>query len=115
MRQDDTLVRCRWCHRPLAAVSGIGRPRQYCRPSHRQRAYEARKRAERLALAPGDVVVAKAELDRLHDRLYRLEAALDDVDADLASDRSPARWQAAFHHLAEAARDLYGYTVEPAG
>jgi hypothetical protein len=57
--------------------------------------------------------VAEAELQRLHDRLYRLESAVQDVDSDLV-DRSGIRaYREALEHLLEAARDLVGLVVEP--
>jgi hypothetical protein len=55
--------------------------------------------------------VARAELDVLHDRLYELEAAIEDVDRDLAAADRPGvdeyrealEWLlAAAHPLAEA-------------
>ena len=61
----------------------------------------------------GQVVVAEKELHRLHDRLYRLEAAVEDVDADLAGSPGPKAYRAAFEHLYEAAKDLTGAVVEP--
>jgi hypothetical protein len=57
--------------------------------------------------------VAESDLQRLHDRLYRLESAVQDVDADL-EDRSGVRaYREALDHLLEAARDLVGLVVEP--
>jgi hypothetical protein len=65
-------------------------------------------------------VVAQSELDRVHDRLYSLEAALDDVTTDLAevtassSERERTRaYGAALAHLRAAAEDLRGILVEP--
>lgn len=70
-------------------------------------------------MPPGDVVVAAAELDRLHDRLYALEAALVDVETDLGSLRAnaaahvrAAAYEAALAHLRGAAEDLRGFVVE---
>lgn len=60
-----------------------------------------------------------ADLDRLHDRLYALEAALEDVEADaLEAETAPARRRAALYagalaHLRSAAEDLRGTLVEP--
>ena len=124
--------RCAYCRRPLppGARGGPqggqreqrrrGRPPKYCKRSHRQRAYEARRRAARASLPEGQVVVAQSDLDRLHDRLYALEAALDDVTADLSelsgktSERSRARaLEAALAHLRTAGEDLRGVLVEP--
>ena len=45
-----------------------------------------------------------ADLGRLHDRLYRLEAAVEDVRADLEGTPSPADYRRAFEHLLDACR-----------
>jgi hypothetical protein len=89
-RPDPPAVRrCRWCGRPFAVVSGPGRPREYCRRSCRQRDYEARRRSADLGIGDAQLVVARADLDALHDRLYELEAAIEDVDRDLAAADPP--------------------------
>ena len=111
-KHDDT-PRCGYCRRPLPEWSGRGRPAAYCRRSHRQRAYEARRRAAVLSLPEGQLVVDAADLARLHDRLYALEAALDDVAADLAESSGAQAYRRAFDHLAAAAEDLRGVVVEP--
>lgn len=114
--------RCAFCRRPLPRSTRLGRPARYCKRSHRQRAYEARRRADRAALPEGHVVVAQHDLDRLHDRLYALEAACDDIEVDLADvegltasgrDRTLAAYIAALSHLREAAEDLRGTVIEP--
>ena len=57
--------------------------------------------------------MSEEDLRKLHDRLYRLESAVQDVDADL-QDRSGMRaYREALEHLLEAARDLAGVVVEP--
>lgn len=98
----------------MAQTPGAGRPRLFCSRSHRQRAYEARRRADSLRIPAGQVIVAEEDLRRMHDRLYRLESALEDVDGDLAASSSHRAYKEAFDHLAEAARDLVGAVVEPA-
>jgi len=87
-----------------------GRPRKYCRRSHRQRAYEARLLAERMGLATGEALVSRDALQSLNDRLYVLESALDDVERDLRTDRDH---QAAFQHLYAAAAGLRDAGLEP--
>jgi hypothetical protein len=63
----------------LPQQGSVGRPRQYCGQPCRQRAYEQRNAAAKADL-PGDVVlVTRAELDGLQDRLYQLRCALEDV------------------------------------
>ncbi len=113
MPSDPELVRCGWCHRPIDQRPGGGRPRKFCTRSHRQRAYEARKRAEAAQLTPDRCIVGVADLARLHDRLYRLEAAVEDVTSDIADDPGPQTWRAAVDHLLDAASDLVGVTIEP--
>ena len=58
-------------------------------------------------------IVSVGDLDRLHDRLYRLEAAVDDVTADLASSATAVAYRQAFDHLMDAASDLVGTVIEP--
>ena len=71
--------RCGWCRRVLPEQGSVGRPRQYCGQPCRQRAYEQRSATAKAGL-PGDVVlVSRAELDGLQDRLYQLRCALEDV------------------------------------
>jgi tetrahydromethanopterin S-methyltransferase subunit G len=60
------------------------------------------------------VIVSEDDLRRLHDRLYRLEAAIEDVESDLAGSPSAAVYRQAYEHLYEAAHDLVGVVVEPA-
>ena len=49
----------------------------------------------------------------MHDRLYRLETAVEDVVADLGGHTGAQAYRAAFDHLFEAAKDLVGVVVEP--
>ncbi|HEY2563040.1 MAG TPA: hypothetical protein VGI44_04970 [Acidimicrobiales bacterium] len=58
--------------------------------------------------------MTQSELQRLHDRLYRLEAAMEDVDADLAGRPSAQAYRQAFEHLYDAAKDVAGVVIEPA-
>ncbi len=106
-------LRCDWCHRPMAPRAGAGRPRRFCCASHRQRAYEARRRADELHVPADQCLVSVSDLSKLHDRLYRLEAAVDDVVADLAGSRRAADYRHAYEHLLDAATDLVGTVVEP--
>jgi hypothetical protein len=74
---------CRWCGRAiLSGDSGLGRRRQYCRQSCRQRAYEQRAsiNAARGASVPPDAVVLSAdEAADLSDRVYQVRCAAEDV------------------------------------
>lgn len=104
---------CAWCRRPLLGVPTAGRPRLYCAQPCRQRAYEARRKASSVGVGAGQVVVRKSELDRLHDRLYELEAALEDVEMDLADGRTQATLSNALDHLFEVASRLRHFVIDP--
>ena len=82
--QQQQRSRCRWCRRVLP-VQKMGRPRQFCSQSCRQWDWVGRQRARELQLNEDELIITKAELDRLHDELFVLACAVDDVDRDLAS------------------------------
>ncbi len=97
----------------MAESTGPGRPRLYCRRSHRQRHYEARRIGKAMGLDPDLVVVDVASFRRLADRLYILESAVKDVERDLRQSRTGDDYRAAFRHLYAAAVDLVGEELEP--
>ena len=72
---------CRRCGRDVAE-SGLGRRRQYCRQSCRQRAYEQRASingAKGVALPADAVVLSADEAADLSDRVYQVRCAAEDV------------------------------------
>lgn len=67
--------------------AGIGRRRQYCRQSCRQRAYEQRaliSSGKTTALAPDSVVLSAEEATALSDRVYQVRCAAEDIATALA-------------------------------
>lgn len=62
----------------------MGRPRVFCSQACRQWDWVGRQRARELQLNENELIVTKAELDQLHDELYVLACAVDDVERDLA-------------------------------
>lgn len=64
--------------------TGRGRPRKFCSQRCRQWHWVSQQRARELNLAEGELVVARTELDALHDALYVLACAVDDTVNDLA-------------------------------
>jgi hypothetical protein len=106
--------RCRWCGRGFEAVAGPGRPRLYCRRSCRQREYEANRRSGELGLGESELVMARSELEQLRDALYVLEAAVEDVERDLATG-SPTKqdYADAVAWLLQAARPLRDLAALP--
>jgi hypothetical protein len=67
----------------LVESAGAGRPRQYCKQACRQRDYEARRRAAELGLGEHELVVTRAELESIRDRLFVLERTVEDAEVDL--------------------------------
>ena len=74
---------CRWCRRALPERSGPGRPREFCSGRCRQWDWVARHRAVELELSENELVIARSELDALHDELYVLACAVNDAERDL--------------------------------
>lgn len=82
--------RCRWCRRALPARTGRGRPKEFCSQRCRQWDWVSRQRAAELEISDGELIVARRELEALHDRLYMLACAVDDTERDLADAGSRA-------------------------
>jgi tetrahydromethanopterin S-methyltransferase subunit G len=66
-----------------------------------------------LKVPVGQVIVSEADLRSLHDRLYRLESAIEDVQADLGKKPAAKAYREAFEHLYDSAQDLVGMVIEP--
>ena len=75
-------TRCKWCRRVLVA-NKMGRPRQFCSQACRQGHWVSRQRAIELELSEDELIVARDELDSLHDDLYVLACAVIDAERDL--------------------------------
>ena len=91
----------------LPEQSGPGRPRLFCKPSCRQRDYESRLRSAEVGLSDSELIVARSELEQLRDALYVVEAAVEDVDRDLAAaDDDPEEVRRALEWLLQAVRPL---------
>lgn len=90
----------------MIVTTSIGRPRAYCKQSCRQRAYEARAKAVELGLTENELIVTKHALESLLDQIYVLQAAIEDIDRDLAADDAPKEMRRALEWLLSAARPL---------
>lgn len=81
-----------------------GRPPKYCRPSHRQRHYEARREAGLRGIGPDEVVFSRTHLDAWNDQRYVLETLLEDVAGDLDATESVEELKASLTLLSEGIR-----------
>ncbi len=68
----------------------------------------ARRRREEVGLGEQELIVARAALEDLRDRLYVLEAAVEDVERDLAAADGEGDVREALDWLLQAARPLLG-------
>src|SRR4029077_10973279 len=98
--------KCRWCGRKLAISRGAGRPRAFCSQACRQKDYIARLRAQEAGLSEAELVVTREELDALHDHLYVLEAAIEDVERDLKGSPTKQDYVDALAWLLDAAKPV---------
>jgi hypothetical protein len=97
----------------LPAQTGPGRPRRYCRQGCRQQAHLARTLAIAHGLADDDVIVGRPALEELQGALYCLQAAIEDVDRDLAESAEPNDFADALRWLLDNARPLAELWIEP--
>lgn len=103
--------RCRWCRIVLAPGrsgrrQGPGRPREFCSQRCRQWDWVSRQRSRELALSDGELVMARGELDSLHDDLYVLSCAVADAQRDLEDEMTLDECLRSLRWLLEAAEPL---------
>jgi len=102
----------------LPERAGPGRPREFCSQRCRQWDWVSRQRANELELSEGELVIARTELDALHDDLYVLACAVDDAERDLkASGARPSvkELQEILEWLLDAAKPLRDREISAPG
>jgi hypothetical protein len=83
----------------LPTQESVGRPRLYCGQACRQRAYEQRSATAKAGLSADVVLVTRAELDGLQDRLYQLRCAIEDVQTLLGERHTKAELERSLQDL----------------
>ena len=109
----EQTKRCAWCGVRFAVVQKPGRPPKYCRPSHRQRHYEARREARLRGIGPDEVVFSRAHLDAWNYQRYVLETLLEDVAADLEDGESVEELRSSLRILSEGIRSALDAFPDP--
>ena len=99
---------CRWCGREVAD-SGLGRRRQYCRQSCRQRAYEQRAQVKGTAVPEDAVVLSAEEAAELSDRVYQVRCAAEDVVTAVEEGAAAAELHKLCDELMRAAKAADGW------
>ena len=104
-------LRCRWCRRPIEVRPGPGRPRRFCKASCRQADYVARQRRLEAGLSEAELIVTRTALEELRDRVYVLEAAIEDVERDRAAAAGAEDLAEALEWLLDAARPVVAHAT----
>lgn len=99
---------CRWCGREVADA-GMGRRRQYCRQSCRQRAYEQRALVKGTAVPVDAVVLSADEAAELSDRVYQVRCAAEDVATAVEEGASATELRQLCQELMRAAKAADGW------
>ncbi|MGH3435361.1 MAG: hypothetical protein ACRDRN_02730 [Sciscionella sp.] len=97
---------CGWCGRRLTEANQMGRRRRYCGQACRQRAYEQRTAVQRAGLPEDAVVLSAAELADLHDRLFQLRCAAEDIVTAAADGAPPVELSGLAAMIVDSARGL---------
>jgi hypothetical protein len=99
---------CLWCGRQVAET-GIGRRRQYCRQSCRQRAYEQRSAVKGTSLPSDAIVLSADEAAELSDRVYQVRCAAEDVATAVDEGADTGQLRDLCQELMRAARAADGW------
>jgi hypothetical protein len=99
---------CRWCGREVVDPD-LGRRRQYCRQSCRQRAYEQRALVKGTSLAADSVVLTADEASELSDRVYQVRCAAEDVATAIDEGAAPSELRDLCDELLRAAKAADGW------
>ncbi|WP_018339746.1 hypothetical protein [Corynebacterium caspium] len=74
----DPIPTCAWCGKELL-ISGRGRPRKYCSPSCKQRAYEQRHNVVGTTIPATAVILRPERVESIRDELFELRCIAEDI------------------------------------
>jgi hypothetical protein len=89
--------------------AGVGRRRQYCRQSCRQRAYEQRALVKGTSVPADAVVLTAEEASELSDRVFQVRCAAEDVATAVAEGADPTELRDLCDALMQAAKAADGW------
>ncbi|OFT62680.1 hypothetical protein [Corynebacterium sp. HMSC05E07] len=84
----NNAATCQWCGKEIEQ-GGRGRPRKFCSPSCKQRAYEQRHSVAGTTIPADAVILTPDKADQLRDGLFELRCCAEDV-ATAASESATA-------------------------
>lgn len=100
-----TTATCAWCGREFE-TSNRGRPRKYCRPACRQRAYEQRRGIVGTSIPEDAVIMAPHRAEELRDNLYELRCAAEDISTAAQEGAGAEELQELCAELVHLAREI---------
>lgn len=74
----QSISTCSWCGKEIE-TGGRGRPRKFCRPACRQRAYEQRLKVAGTGIPEEAVIIQPEKVRALEDQLFELRCAAEDI------------------------------------
>ncbi|KAA8725212.1 hypothetical protein [Corynebacterium phocae] len=96
---------CQWCGKGLPD-SGRGRPRKYCSPACKQRAYEQRNNVKGTSIPQNAVIMTPERAEKIRDGLFELRCAAEDVSTAASEGASGEELQSLCDELVRMAREL---------
>ncbi|WP_254868269.1 hypothetical protein [Corynebacterium sp. Marseille-Q2823] len=96
---------CQWCGKEIAQ-GGRGRPRKFCSPSCKQRAYEQRHNVVGTSIPVDAVILTPDNADRLRDGLFELRCCAEDVATAASESASVEEMEQLCAELVALARKL---------
>ena len=101
----NAAATCQWCGKEIAQGSR-GRPRKFCSPSCKQRAYEQRNNVAGTQIPADAVILTPEKADRLRDGLFELRCCAQDVATAASESASPEEIEELCAEMVTLARKL---------
>ncbi|MCH6196124.1 hypothetical protein MHT86_01230 [Corynebacterium mastitidis] len=97
--------RCAWCGKEMEP-STRGRPKKYCCPSCKQRAYEQRHNITGTRIPQDAVIMTQERAERLQDSLFELRCSAEDIATAAREGAGGEELQELCTELVELARSI---------
>lgn len=96
---------CQWCGKELTQT-GRGRPRKFCAPACKQRAYEQRHGVQGTDISPNAVIMSPEKANVLRDGLFELRCSAEDVLTAVSEGAEPEELRALCEEMVGLTRRL---------
>lgn len=96
---------CQWCGKEISQ-GGRGRPRKFCTPTCKQRAYEQRQNVTGTGISADAVILTPARAEALTDGLFELRCSAEDIATAVSEGAGENEVQQLCDELVKTARRL---------